>query len=243
MHIVIPARYASTRLPGKPLADVGGQPLICRVVERARESGAQSVTVATDDRRIADAVETAGGVAVMTAASHASGTDRIAEAVALLGLADGEVVVNLQGDEPLMVPALVREVAKSLEGHAEWVIGTAAHAIIDRAEFESPHVVKVVCADDGRALYFSRAPIPYPRTRTGPPWGLRHIGLYAYRVGFLRAFRDMGVSSLEECESLEQLRALAAGMAIGVVVTDHAPGPGVDTPEDLLRVRALWGGA
>ncbi|MDA8390015.1 MAG: 3-deoxy-manno-octulosonate cytidylyltransferase [Gammaproteobacteria bacterium] len=241
MHVVIPARYGSTRLPGKALADIGGEPLVCRVYRRAALSGAQSVTVATDDARIAAAVEAIGGAVVMTSAGHASGTDRLAEAADRLGFGDDEIIVNLQGDEPLMTPGLLDAVAEALAAQSAWSLATAAHPITDPAEFHNPHAVKVVCGDDGRALYFSRSPIPYPRTQAAGPLGLRHIGLYAYRVRFLRAFRDMGVSALEEREGLEQLRALAAGVGIGVVITDEMPLPGVDTPEDLARVRALWG--
>ncbi|MDA8361307.1 MAG: 3-deoxy-manno-octulosonate cytidylyltransferase [Gammaproteobacteria bacterium] len=240
MHVVIPARYGSTRLPGKALADIGGEPLICRVYARAMACGAQSVTVATDDARIAAAVEAVGGAVVMTSADHASGTDRIAEAADHLGFGDEEIVVNLQGDEPLIAPELLDAVAKALAAQPAWSIATAAHPITDPAEFHNPHAVKVVCGDDGRALYFSRAPIPYPRAQTAGALGLRHIGLYAYRVRFLRRFRDMAVSVLEEREGLEQLRALAAGVGIGVVISKDMPLPGVDTPEDLARVQAFW---
>ncbi|HUW98922.1 MAG TPA: 3-deoxy-manno-octulosonate cytidylyltransferase [Acidiferrobacter sp.] len=240
MHVVIPARFGATRLPGKPLRDVAGRPLIVRVYERALASGADSVTVATDDVRIAEAVRKVGGDVVMTASTHASGTDRIAEAVRALGLKEDDIVVNLQGDEPLMPPELLAEVAGRLVRNPSLAIATAAHPLVDDREFQSPHVVKVVCDRQGRALYFSRAPIPWPRLRPIPGGPLRHIGLYAYRVDFLRLFSSWEPCPLEQCEGLEQLRALERGAAIGVVVTDKAPGPGVDTEDDLKRVNTLW---
>ena len=240
MHVIIPARYGATRLPGKPLREVAGRPLILRVYERALASGARRVTVATDDARIADVVEGAGGEVVMTAADHASGTDRIAEAIALLALPDDAIIVNLQGDEPLMPPALVAAVARALNDHPQWHMATAARRMQDAQAFANPHLVKVVCAASGCALYFSRAPIPWPRDAGRPVAFLGHIGLYAYRAGFVRMFTGWGPSPLERRESLEQLRALDHGAAIGVVVTDADPGPGVDTEEDLARANALW---
>lgn len=240
MHVVIPARFAATRLPGKPLRDVGGAPLVVRVYERALASGADRVTVATDDRRVALAVQRAGGEVVMTAATHASGTDRIAEALRVLGVKDDEVIVNLQGDEPLMPPGLLRQIAERLAREPGLAMATAAHALSGDEEFHSPHVVKVVCDQNGRALYFSRAPIPWPRLTPLPGGPLRHIGLYAYRAGFVQTFTAWGPCPLEQCEGLEQLRALEHGAAIGVVVTDCAIGPGVDTEADLHRVNALW---
>ncbi|HUW97724.1 MAG TPA: 3-deoxy-manno-octulosonate cytidylyltransferase [Acidiferrobacter sp.] len=240
MHVVIPARYAATRLPGKPLRDVGGRPLIVRVYERAMASGADSVTVATDDTRIAEAVRAAGGDVVMTRATHVSGTDRLAEAVRTLGLKEDDIVVNLQGDEPLMPPELLAEVADCLVCHPDFAMATAAHPLADDQQFQNPHVVKVVCDQQGRALYFSRAPIPWPRLQPLPGGPLRHIGLYAYRVGFLRLFSSWEPCPLELCEGLEQLRALEHGAMIGVVRTDRTPGPGVDTEADLERANALW---
>lgn len=241
MHIVIPARYGATRLPGKPLRDVAGKPLIVRVYERACASGAKRVTVATDDSRIASAVRAAGGEVVMTGAAHLSGSDRIAEAALILGLKDDDIVVNLQGDEPLMPPRLLAEVAQSLACNPDFSMTTAAHPLVEDQEFQSPHVVKVVCDQKGRALYFSRAPIPWPRLTPVPGGPLRHIGLYAYRVGFLRLFTSWQPCPLEQCEGLEQLRALEHGASIGVVISKISAGPGVDTEDDLARVNALWG--
>lgn len=240
MHVIIPARYAATRLPGKPLREVAGRPLILRVHEKAMASGAARVTVATDDDRIAKVVEKAGGEVVMTAATHASGTDRIAEAITLLALADDAIVVNLQGDEPLMPPALLAAVARALGDNPQWHMATAARRMRDAQAFASPHLVKVVCDARDRALYFSRAPIPRPRDATMSPAFLGHIGLYAYRAGFVRMFTGWGPSALEQREGLEQLRALDHGAVIGLIVTDADPGPGVDTEEDLARANALW---
>ncbi len=238
MHIIIPARFGATRLPGKPLRDVGGRPLIARVCERARASGAGRVVVATDDERIVAAVAAHGGEAILTG-EQASGTDRVAEAARILGLGDEEIIVNLQGDEPLMPPALLAQVGARLADDEAASMATAAHPLHDDTAFASPHVVKVVCDSAGRALYFSRAPIPWPRSRADAA-ALRHIGLYAYRVGFLRRFRAWGPSPLERCEGLEQLRALEHGARIAVVVTPLDPGPGIDTEEDLARLRGLW---
>jgi len=250
MHFtaIIPARLASTRLPGKALADLGGKPMIVRVAERARESGARETYVATDHRDIAQAVERAGFKAVMTRADHATGTDRIAEAVERLGLDAKAVVVNVQGDEPLIEPGLVRAVASLLEETPEAAIATACHAIRDAEEFFDPNAVKVVLDHAGLARYFSRAPVPWardafaksPRTLPAEMPCYRHIGIYAYRVAFLRVFPRLEVSPLERFEALEQLRALWHGYAIAVAVRQDAPVPGVDTPEDLARVRALF---
>lgn len=240
MHVIIPARFDATRLPGKPLREVAGAPLIVRVYERARASGAERVTVATDDRRVALAVERVGGEVVMTAATHASGTDRIAEAIRILGIEDDQIIVNLQGDEPLMPPGLLASIAERLAREPALAMATAAHALSEDKEFQSPHVVKVVCDQNGRALYFSRAPIPWPRLAALPGGPLRHIGLYAYRAGFVRTFTEWGLGFLEQCEGLEQLRALEHGADIGVVVTDLPIGPGVDTEDDLQRVNSLW---
>lgn len=238
MHIVIPARFGATRLPGKPLREVGGAPLILRVYERAVASGVGSVTVATDDERIAAVIRGAGGSAIMTAAGHASGTDRVAEAVETLRLKGEDIVINLQGDEPLMPPSLLSDVALALESSPDWVMSTAACSLTEEEGFQSPHVVKVVCDKESRALYFSRAAIPWPRAGVGRR--LRHIGLYAYRVHFLQQFTRWPAGILEQCEGLEQLRALEHGGAIGVIVTDKDPGVGVDTEEDLQRANALW---
>ena len=247
--VLIPARYASTRLPGKPLADIAGKPMIVRVAERARASGALSVAVATDDARIAEAVAAHGFTACMTRADHATGTDRLAEAALALGLADDAIVVNVQGDEPLLEPDLIRGMATLLAAHPAATIATACHPIADVAEAFNPNVVKVVLDRAGYALYFSRATIPWARdafaeSRGQLPAGLplyRHYGLYAYRVAFLRAFPGLPPAPIERFEALEQLRALWHGYRIVVLVTTGTPAPGVDTPEDLERVRALYG--
>jgi 3-deoxy-manno-octulosonate cytidylyltransferase (CMP-KDO synthetase) len=248
LRVVIPARYASTRLPGKPLADIAGQPMIVRVAAAARRARNDGVWVATDDERIAAAVRQHGFDAVMTRATHVSGTDRIAEVADQLGWNDEDIVVNVQGDEPLLDPALIEAVAAALHGDPDAAMATAAHPLDAAADLFNPNVVKVVCDVRGRALYFSRAPIPWDRdrfaeTRDELPanlQALRHIGLYAYRVSFLRRFGQLAVSPLERCESLEQLRALWHGYPIHVVSVDHPPAPGVDTPEDLERVRRLF---
>ena len=245
MHIIIPARYASTRLPGKPLLDIAGQPMIARVVQCARTSGAQRVVVATDDERIRDTVTALGAEAVMTSAEHISGTDRLAEAITLLNLDDDEIVVNLQGDEPLMPAPLIREVADLLAMRPAAVMATACHAISQREDFLNPNAVKVVTDREGHALYFSRAPIPWPRdvmngASTAPIKAFRHIGLYAYRAGFVARYAAWPACPLETCESLEQLRVLWQGEKIAVVEANEAPAAGVDTPEDLERVRKYF---
>jgi 3-deoxy-manno-octulosonate cytidylyltransferase (CMP-KDO synthetase) len=236
--VIIPARYGSSRFPGKPLADLGGRPMVVRVCERAAASGAAAVHVATDDERIAAAVRSHGYAALMTRADHASGTDRLAEAAARLGLADADVVVNLQGDEPLIEPSLVAEVAGALERRAEAAIATACHPIDDPAAAASPHVVKVVMDARGFALYFSRSQIPHPRG-PGATW-YRHAGLYAYRAGFLARYASLEQSPLERAEVLEQLRALWHGYRITVVVSRSEIAAGVDTPEDLEAVRRMF---
>lgn len=233
--VLIPARHASTRFPGKPLADLAGKPMVVRVCERARESGADAVCVATDDKRIADVVRSHGFEARMTRAEHPSGTDRIAEAAAALGLADAAIVVNVQGDEPLVPPALIARVAAALAADAGASVATACHPIHDAAEFANPNVVKVVLDAKGRALYFSRAGIPYPRDG-GAPAGYRHVGLYAYRMAFLRRYAALSPAPPERAEQLEQLRVLWHGERIAVVVEDSAIPPGVDTPADLEAV-------
>lgn len=247
MHIIIPARYQSTRLPGKPLADVAGKTLLERVYDRARESGATTVTIATDDERIRAAAEAFGATVCMTAASHRSGTDRIGEAIAKLGLGAQEIVVNLQGDEPLMAPALIRQVADTLGRKTDAAVATAVHPFSDIETFNNPNVVKVVCDINGYALYFSRAPIPWPRDRqthagNQPVRAMRHIGLYAYRAGFVSRYCTWAPCALEEIEQLEQLRVLWHGERIAVAVAPELPGGGVDTPEDLERVRTYFGG-
>jgi 3-deoxy-manno-octulosonate cytidylyltransferase (CMP-KDO synthetase) len=245
--VLIPARLASTRLPDKPLADLAGRPMVVRVAQRAQRSGAARVVVAADDIRIVQACEQHGVQAVMTASGHPSGTDRLAEASAQLGLPDDEVVVNVQGDEPLIEPTLIDAVAQLLQQRPEAAMGTAAHPLHEVQDFLDPNVVKVVTDARGLALYFSRAPIAWWRdgyaagVRQLPePRPLRHIGLYAYRAGFLRAFPRLAQAPLEWLESLEQLRALWHGHRIAVHVTSAAPGAGVDTPADLARVRAAF---
>jgi 3-deoxy-manno-octulosonate cytidylyltransferase (CMP-KDO synthetase) len=247
-QVVIPARMASTRLPGKPLAPIAGRPMVVHVLERARQAGADGVVVATDDARVVEAVEAAGGRAALTSPDHPSGTDRIAEVAAREGWADDVVVVNLQGDEPAMPPAAVRAVAALLQTHPRAGIATLATPIRDVAELFEPSVVKVILDDAGLARTFSRAPIPWVRGAFDAPGGrpatlpagvpfLRHLGLYAYRVGVLRRVCAAPPAAWERAESLEQLRALALGVDIAVAVLDTAPGPGVDTAADLARVQ------
>jgi len=232
--VFIPARLASTRLPNKPLIKVAGKTLIEWVAEAALASGAQRVVVATDDQRIADAVK-ACAETVITKAEHPSGTDRIAEAVQVLGLSPDRIIVNLQGDEPSMPPELIREVAQILDENKNAEMATACHRIAEERERDDPNVVKVVFADDGRALYFSRSPIPYQRGDGEAAPLYRHIGLYAYRVGFLNRFVRWPVCSIEASERLEQLRALHNGATIMVAVADQPLRSGIDTPEDLRR--------
>ncbi len=242
--VLVPARLASTRLPGKPLADIAGLPMVVRVARRAAESGAERVVVAADDPSIVQACEGHEVEAVLTRTDHPSGSDRLAEACALLGLDGDDAVVNVQGDEPLIDPALVQRCAALLDERPDCVMSTAAHPIADRADFANPNVVKVVLDAAGRALYFSRAPIPC--WRDGPagalpaPAPLRHMGLYGYRAAFLRRFPQLEPAPLERTEALEQLRVLWHGHRIAVHVGHETPAPGVDTPEDLARVRALF---
>jgi len=241
--VLIPARLASTRLPNKPLADIGGVPMVVRVARRAAAAHARRVTVAADHADIVAACRAHGVAAVLTASTHVSGSDRLAEACALLGLDGGDVVVNVQGDEPLIDPALVDACARLLAERPDCVMSTAAHPIADAAEFADPNVVKVVLDREGRALYFSRAPIPMRRDAGSAPAGvdaLRHVGLYAYRARFLRAFAALEPSPIERLEALEQLRVLWHGERIAVHVSRDAPGIGIDTPEDLARIRALY---
>ncbi len=249
--VLIPARLASSRLPDKPLADIAGLPMVVRVAQRARQSSAGRCVVATDSPRVAQACEAHGIETVLTRADHACGSDRLAEACERLGLDGNGIVVNVQGDEPLIEPALIDAVAAELRRRDDCVMSTAAHAIDDVADFLSPHVVKAVLDKAGTALYFSRAPIAWWRdgmaslaSGQGPsalpsPAPLRHIGIYAYRVDFLRRFPQLEPAAMEITESLEQLRVLWHGQRIAVHVTDLPPGPGVDTPADLERVRAL----
>lgn len=245
--VLIPARLASTRLPGKPLADIAGRPMVVRVAERAARSSARRVVVAADSDAIMQACQAHGVAAVLTRADHATGSDRLAQACELLGLADDALVVNVQGDEPLIDPALIDAVAAQLAARPEASISTAAHAIDELADFANPNVVKVVLDARGLALYFSRAPIPFWRDghcaaapSLAPARPLRHVGIYGYRAGFLRRFPQLSPAPIEQTEALEQLRALWHGHRIAVHVTDRAPGAGVDTPADLERVRALW---
>ena len=241
--VIIPARLASTRLPNKPLADIAGLPMIVRVARRAAESRAGQVIVATDAPEVAAACAAYGVRALMTRSDHPSGSDRLAEAVEQLGLADDASVVNVQGDEPLIAPGMIDACAATLAAQPDCVMATVAHALTDPAEFANPNVVKLVTDKAGRALYFSRAPIAWWRDGAGAPnQALRHVGLYAYRAGFLRRFPTLAVSPLEQIESLEQLRVLWHGERIAVHVSAELPGPGVDTPEDLERVRRLLQG-
>jgi 3-deoxy-manno-octulosonate cytidylyltransferase (CMP-KDO synthetase) len=245
--VLIPARMASTRLPDKPLADIAGQPMVVRVAQRASASSAQRVVVAADSNAIVRACEAHGVQAVLTGAHHLSGSDRLAEASESLRLGDDELVVNVQGDEPLIEPALIDSVAALLQERPQASMSTAAHAIESVEDFTNPNVVKVVLDAQGLALYFSRAPIAWWRDgfthgidRLPQPRPLRHIGIYGYRAGFLRAFPRLAPAPIESIEALEQLRALWHGHRIAVHVTSFAPGAGVDTLEDLERVRALW---
>jgi 3-deoxy-manno-octulosonate cytidylyltransferase (CMP-KDO synthetase) len=251
--VLIPARLASTRLPGKPLADLGGRPMVVRVAQRALDSGASRVVVAADSAAIVEACQAHGIECLLTRADHPSGSDRLAEACDALALPDDALVVNVQGDEPLVAPRLIDEVARLLAARADASMSTAAHPIATVADLANPNVVKVVTDAAGAALYFSRAAIPWWRDgfaagieRLPDPPPLRHVGIYAYRVAFLRAFPRLAASPLEQLEALEQLRALWHGHRIMVHITEHAPGPGVDTPDDLARVRELlangWNG-
>ncbi len=245
--VIVPARLASTRLPNKPLADLGGVPMVVRVARNAKESGAARVVVAADDAAIVAACSAHGVDSMLTSKAHQSGTDRLAEAARLLSLDPRTIVVNVQADEPLLPPAIVRGVAQLLHSRTDCEIATAAHSIVDANEFFSPDVVKVVVDVDARALMFSRAPIPWSRDAFAqthavlppalPAW--RHVGLYAYRAAFLARFPTLPRSAIEEHEKLEQLRALTQGIGIAVLLLDSALPPGVDTPEDLQRVRTM----
>jgi 3-deoxy-manno-octulosonate cytidylyltransferase (CMP-KDO synthetase) len=249
-RVVIPARFAATRLPGKPLAPLAGLPMIQHVHRLASRSGASEVVIATDDERIREACAAFGAAVEITAASHASGTDRIAELAARHAWADESVVVNVQADEPLLPPALIGQAAALLVADPDAGIATLCAPIASLDEYLDPNVVKVVVSTGGRALYFSRAPIPW--NRDGAPAGLesqrqyrgswRHIGIYAYRVSVLRRLAASAPSALEQCERLEQLRALELGVAIVIAAACEAPGPGVDTAADLQRIERLMTG-
>ena len=243
--VLIPARLASTRLPRKPLADIAGLPMVVRVARRAADSGAQRVVVAADDAEIVAACQAHGVDALLTRQDHASGSDRLAEACVLLGLDGAGIVVNVQGDEPLIEPALVASCAALLDQHPDCAVGTAAHPIASAADFHNPSVVKVVTDRAGRALYFTRAPAPWwrdgaPGALPDPP-PLRHVGIYAYRAAFLRRFPTLAAAPIEHIEALEQLRVLWHGERIAVHLTEHAGGAGVDTADDLERVRRRFG--
>jgi 3-deoxy-manno-octulosonate cytidylyltransferase (CMP-KDO synthetase) len=247
--VVIPARYASTRLPAKPLLDLGGKPMVVRVAEQARRSGADEVWVATDHLAVRAAAEAHEVAALMTRGDHATGTDRIAEVVEQRGWCGDTIVVNVQGDEPLIEPEIILRTARQLAASGA-DIATVAHPIADAADFFNPNVVKVVCRADGDAAYFSRAPIPYARDHFArenggetlpaglPAW--RHVGLYAYRASFLKAYAGLTAAPTEQFESLEQLRALWHGYRISVLLVEAAPAPGVDTPDDAARMRKLF---
>ena len=256
--VLIPARMASSRLPDKPLADIAGVPMVVRVAQRAALSDAARVVVAADDARILQACQSYGVEALLTRVDHPSGSDRLAEACVALGLDGNDVVVNVQGDEPLIDPELINAVAALLHAQPEASMGTAAHSVASLADYNNPNVVKVVLNARGMAHYFSRAPIPFARDHTETPWWqgaahaaapgvealagfapLRHVGIYSYRAGFLRQFPALAPAPTEAVEALEQLRALWHGHRIAVHVAGSAPGPGVDTPEDLERVRQL----
>lgn len=247
-YTVIPARFGSSRLPGKPLKEIAGKLMVEHVYDRAVEAGSERVVIATDDQRIVDAVMAFGGEAVMTSPDHVSGTDRLAEVAEILGWADEEIIVNLQGDEPLMDPALVKLVASNLQIHRDAGLTTLATPITKRNDIFNPNVVKVVCDRSGRALYFSRAPVPWVRGDYDDEYSLampsgiqpyRHLGMYAYRVGALKKITQYPPCELELAEALEQLRALWNGIGIHVGLIDEAPGHGVDTEEDLERVRQI----
>lgn len=240
--VVIPARYASARLPGKPLLDIAGKPMVIRVAEQAAKSGASEIVIATDFEKISHIVVQHGFNAVMTRIDHASGTDRIAEVAQKLNWPDDDIVVNVQGDEPLIDPKLIQEVAQHLANSSDAVMATACHSIHDEAALLNPNIVKVVIDARGNALYFSRAPIPYPRDDVykNNIQAFRHIGIYAYRVGFLKQYAELTSTELEKIESLEQLRVLHHGYKIGVTTTKNAPASGVDTQEDLDYVRRLF---
>ena len=248
-YVVIPARYASTRLPGKPLLDIAGKPMVVWVAERAKQSGAKQVVIATDDVRIVEAVAPYEHLVVMTRSNHVSGTDRIAEVAKNQGWADDAIVVNVQGDEPLIEPALITEVADALSCNNLAVMATACHRIYKKADFINPNIVKVVLDAHSNAQYFSRAPIPYPRDTfavnelSAEVKAYRHIGIYAYRAAFLKKFTDLQPSVTEQIESLEQLRVLYHGFKIAVTISANTPSAGVDTQDDLNYIRSIMADA
>ena len=245
--VIIPARFASQRLPGKPLLDIGGKPMIWHTWQRAIESGAERLVIATDDPRIEQAAAGFGAEVVMTGEQHRSGTDRVAEAAAQMGLGDDAIIVNLQGDEPMMPPGLIRQAAETLLHQPDAQLATLATAVHSVGEFLDTNVVKLVIDETGRALYFSRAPIPWPREGAGGDLlsqqnhgqALRHLGIYAYRGAALQTLAQTPVTPMEEAERLEQLRALWIDMRIQVAIAAEPMGPGVDSAEDLDRVRSL----
>ena len=250
--VIIPARLASTRLPNKPLADIGGVPMVVRVAQRALQSGAERVVVATDSAEVLDKCTQFAIDSVLTRADHPSGSDRLAEACEILGLADDALVVNVQGDEPLIDPALIDAVALLLSRRADCAMSTAAHAIEELSDLLNQNVVKVVLDANQTALYFSRSPIPAARDFAGRAWWktrsdtpslpkpLRHVGIYGYRVAFLKLFPTLPQAPLEQLECLEQLRALWHGYKIAVHTTERSPGIGVDTPADLMAAREFF---
>ncbi|WP_353432618.1 3-deoxy-manno-octulosonate cytidylyltransferase [Polynucleobacter sp. MWH-UH23A] len=243
--VVIPARLGSTRLPRKPLADIGGKPMVVRVAEQAKKSFAQSVVVATDSPEIQAVCDEHRIECLLTSEDHPTGTDRLAEVAQLLKLPNNALVVNVQGDEPLIPPELINQVAQTLADHQDCAISTVAVPIDDELDIQNPNVVKVVLNRAGEALYFSRAPIPFVRdageeNKTTPSPHLRHLGIYAYRAEFLQAYTRLDPAPPEKAEALEQLRALWNGYRIAVHIADQTPPAGVDTPEDLERVRGAF---
>ena len=237
--VVIPARLASSRLERKALADLGGKPMVVRVAERAAQSAANRIIVATDAQEIESVCKAANLEVMMTREDHPSGTDRLAEVALQLGLNDEAIVVNVQGDEPLIPVDLINQVANTLQSKPHCAMATAAVAIHDQSEIANPNAVKVVLSKNNEALYFSRSAIPFDRNHTSPIY-YRHLGIYAYRTGFLKAFSNLAISPLEQAESLEQLRALWHGYAIAVHITPESPPPGVDTQADLDRARQFF---
>ena len=244
VHIVIPARYASSRLPGKPLADIAGEAMVVRVARQAGKAAVDSIVVAVDDTRVADAVRDKGIAVQMTRADHISGSDRVMEVADKYGWADDDVVINVQGDEPLVPPTVIEQLCEGMRQHPDMPMATLAEPVESLDDYLDPNVVKVVCNDQDLAMLFSRAPIPYPRETLGrsvPETASRHVGIYAFRVGALRQFIALGASTLEHVEMLEQMRWLQAGFPLLVIqAMEKVPG-GVDTPDDLARVQALFG--
>jgi 3-deoxy-manno-octulosonate cytidylyltransferase (CMP-KDO synthetase) len=243
IHIVIPARFASTRLPGKPLADIAGEPMIVRVAAQAARSMANDVVVAVDDQRVADVVIAAGWQAEMTREDHASGSDRVMEVASRRGWSDDDIVINVQGDEPLVPPQVIDQLCQGMLAQPEVAMATLSELISDIDDFLNPNVVKVVADDAGLAMTFSRSPVPYPRDAEGrdvPDGAARHVGIYGFRVSALRRFIALGESSLEGIEKLEQLRWLQASLPLLVLQAEVRVPGGVDTPDDLARVQALF---